>query len=88
MKNVVLWDVSLCGSCRNRRFGGTYHFHFQGENNQRTKSTLAGASNCNALRRINHYIKMEATEWDILHIIVPQKTTFFIEINVVCKFKD
>jgi hypothetical protein len=22
-KNTVFWDVSLCGSCRNRRFGGT-----------------------------------------------------------------
>jgi hypothetical protein len=23
MKNGVFWDVTLCGSCRNRRFGGT-----------------------------------------------------------------
>jgi hypothetical protein len=23
MKNVVSWDVRLCGSCKNRRFGGT-----------------------------------------------------------------
>jgi hypothetical protein len=25
MKNVVLWDVMPCGSCKTRRFGGTYH---------------------------------------------------------------
>jgi hypothetical protein len=23
MKNGVLWDVTSCGSCKNRRFGGT-----------------------------------------------------------------
>jgi hypothetical protein len=23
MKNVIFWDVTLCGSCKNRRFGGT-----------------------------------------------------------------
>jgi hypothetical protein len=23
MKNAVFWDVTLCGSCKNRRFGGT-----------------------------------------------------------------
>jgi hypothetical protein len=23
MKNVVLWDVTPCGSCKKRRFGGT-----------------------------------------------------------------
>jgi hypothetical protein len=23
MKNGVCWDVTLCGSCKNRRFGGT-----------------------------------------------------------------
>jgi hypothetical protein len=30
IKNVVCWDVAPCGSCKNRRFGGTCHFHFQG----------------------------------------------------------
>jgi hypothetical protein len=23
MKNGVLWDIMPCGSCKNRRFGGT-----------------------------------------------------------------
>jgi hypothetical protein len=30
MKNVVFWDVALCMSCVNRRFGGTYSLHLQG----------------------------------------------------------
>jgi hypothetical protein len=23
MKNAIFWDVTPCGSCKNRRFGGT-----------------------------------------------------------------
>jgi hypothetical protein len=23
MKNGIFWDVTLCGSCKNQRFGGT-----------------------------------------------------------------
>jgi hypothetical protein len=30
MKNVVFWDVALCRSCVNRRFGGMYRIHLQG----------------------------------------------------------
>jgi hypothetical protein len=57
VKNVVCWDVSPCGSCSNQRFGGTYRLHLHGENNQRTKNTLAIASNCSTLQRINHSMK-------------------------------
>jgi hypothetical protein len=28
MMNAVFWDVTPRGSCKNRRFGGTYHLHF------------------------------------------------------------
>jgi hypothetical protein len=24
-KNCVFWDVTLCGTCKNQRFGGAYH---------------------------------------------------------------
>jgi hypothetical protein len=30
MKNVVFWDVALCRTWVNRRFGGTYCLHLQG----------------------------------------------------------
>jgi hypothetical protein len=33
MKNVVFWDVTPCCSCKNRRFGGTWRLHHQGDNN-------------------------------------------------------
>jgi hypothetical protein len=36
-----LWDVTPCGSFKNRRFGGTYRLHRQGEENQRDRIALA-----------------------------------------------
>jgi hypothetical protein len=30
LKNTVFWDVALCTSCVNQRFGGTYRLHLQG----------------------------------------------------------
>jgi hypothetical protein len=67
MKDAIFWDVSPCGSCKNQRFGGTYRLHLQGENNRRTKNMLTVASNCSMLQRINHCVRREAVEWDILH---------------------
>jgi hypothetical protein len=29
--HVVFWDATSCGSCKSRRFGGTYRLHRQGE---------------------------------------------------------
>jgi hypothetical protein len=29
MKDIVLWDVTQCGSCKNRRFGWTCRLHKQ-----------------------------------------------------------
>jgi hypothetical protein len=34
MKNDVFWDITPCGSCKNRRFGGTYHLHHEGDKNR------------------------------------------------------
>jgi hypothetical protein len=31
MKNVVFWDITTCGSCKNRRLGGIFRLHHQGE---------------------------------------------------------
>jgi hypothetical protein len=31
IKNAVFWDVALCGSCKNRPFGGRHRLHHQGE---------------------------------------------------------
>jgi hypothetical protein len=34
MKNGVFWDVTPCGSCENRRFGGTWRLLHQGDKNR------------------------------------------------------
>jgi hypothetical protein len=34
MKNAVVWDVTTCGSSKNRRFGGTKRLHHQGDKNR------------------------------------------------------
>jgi hypothetical protein len=33
-KNGVFWDVTPCGSCKNRRFGGTWRLLDQGDKNR------------------------------------------------------
>jgi hypothetical protein len=38
IKNWVLWDVMQCGSCKNRRFGGTWLLHNQGDKNRWTRN--------------------------------------------------
>jgi hypothetical protein len=40
MKNSVFWDVTPCGSCKNRRFRGKYLFHHQGDKNRRTRNNV------------------------------------------------
>jgi hypothetical protein len=38
MKNGVFWVVTPCGSCKNRRFGGTWSLLHQGDKNRRTRN--------------------------------------------------
>jgi hypothetical protein len=33
--------VAPCGSCKNRRFGGTHHLHHQGEKNRRARNNVS-----------------------------------------------
>jgi hypothetical protein len=44
MKNGVFWDVTPCGSCKNRRFGGTWCLHHQGDKNGELETTQAATS--------------------------------------------
>jgi hypothetical protein len=38
MKNAVFWNVTQCGSCRIRLFGGVSHFHHQGNSSRLAKN--------------------------------------------------
>jgi hypothetical protein len=41
MKNAVLWDVTPCCFCKNRRFGGTWRLHHQGDKNRWTRNNFS-----------------------------------------------
>jgi hypothetical protein len=45
MKNAVFWDVTPCGSCKNRHFGGRYCLHRQGEKNRAVLTTATRRHN-------------------------------------------
>jgi hypothetical protein len=41
MKKGVFWDVTSCGSCKNRRFGGTWCLLHQGDKNRWTRNNTS-----------------------------------------------
>jgi hypothetical protein len=41
LKNGVFWDVTPCGSCKNRRFGRTWRLLHQGDKNRRTRNNTS-----------------------------------------------
>jgi hypothetical protein len=43
MVTAVFWDVMSYGSCKNRRFGGTYHLHHHSISSQH--ALVASAAN-------------------------------------------
>jgi hypothetical protein len=38
---TVFWDVTRCGSCMNRCFGGTYRLHYHGEKNRQARNIVS-----------------------------------------------
>jgi hypothetical protein len=40
MKNAVPWDVMHFDSCKNLRFGGTYHLHHQSDKNHSSETLV------------------------------------------------
>jgi hypothetical protein len=41
MKNAVSWDVTPCGSYKNRRLEGIYRIHHQGDKNRRSGANVS-----------------------------------------------
>jgi hypothetical protein len=50
-EDAVFWNVTLCGSCKSRHFGGTYRFHHQGGKNQRAMNNVS-SSETSVLTRV------------------------------------
>jgi hypothetical protein len=51
MKNVVFWEDTPCGYCKNRRFGGTYRLHHRSDKNRRTRNNVSRNS-LHSVRRL------------------------------------
>jgi hypothetical protein len=51
LKNSDFWDFTSCGSCKNRRYGGTQRFHHQGVKNRWTRNNVSLTSNRRTRRR-------------------------------------
>jgi hypothetical protein len=61
MTNTVFWDVTPCGSCKNRRLGGTYRLHHQGDKNRRGRNNVSGTSNRSRQRRNTSMFRLLVT---------------------------
>jgi hypothetical protein len=59
VKNVVFWDVALCRSWVNRRFGGTYRLHHQGRKICERELTSAGGCRLSHQSETINYIRIE-----------------------------
>jgi hypothetical protein len=77
MKNDVFRDVTSCGSCKNRRFGGTSASFIRVTRIGELGTTLAVSSNRRTLRRTR---QVPPILWFLQepHGVTSQKTLFFI----------
>jgi hypothetical protein len=64
MRSAVFWDVTLCGSCKNRDFGGTYHLYHQGEKNWRARNNVSS----------NYIIFLHSVLWLLVTANVPSSS--------------
>jgi hypothetical protein len=70
MKNDVFWDVTLCGSCKNRRFGEPSASFIRVTRICELGTTLAATSNRHTLRRNTRATLRNIPENTILHILI------------------
>jgi hypothetical protein len=80
MKNGVFWVVTPCGSCMNRRFGGTWRLLHQGDKIGELGTTQAATNNRRTLRRNTKRRQVPPKRRFLQepHGVTTQKTPFFI----------
>jgi hypothetical protein len=66
MKNSVVWDMTPCGSCKNRRFGGTYRLRHQDEKISELGKTFAVSST----RTVHIVIRLPVTDNIVLSSLI------------------
>jgi hypothetical protein len=66
--NTVSWDVMPYGSCKSRRFRGTYGRRRQGGNNQRARNNAAVTSNSCTSSVLSCYLLLTFLDHDSFHL--------------------
>jgi hypothetical protein len=89
MKNAVFWDVSPCGTCKNRCFGGI-NTSVSRVTRIGEIGTLAVTSNRNMLRKILYErgsSSVTPKRWFLQesHGVTSKKTAFFVNIISLIK---
>jgi hypothetical protein len=46
MMIIIFWEMTLCGSYKNRRFGGSYRLHLQGVRCEQTQNEEVSSCIC------------------------------------------
>jgi hypothetical protein len=41
---IIFWEMTPCGSYKNRRFGGSYRLHLQGERDEQVQSETVSSN--------------------------------------------
>jgi hypothetical protein len=72
LENGVFWVVTPCGSCKNRRFGGTWRLLHQGDKFGELGATQTATSNRRTLRRNTEWLHWISKDFrDLLDLIEP-----------------
>jgi hypothetical protein len=76
MKNVVFWDVVLCSSGVNRRFGGTYRLHLQGRKSEsEEEDDILHSHRCESLKSYTVQIMFEKIKCVVFYSYRPTQCT-------------
>jgi hypothetical protein len=77
LKNGVFWVVTPCGSCKNRRFGGTWRLLHQGDKICELGTTQAAISNRRTPQE-PHGVTTQKTPFFIVTAVKTSNLTSFI----------
>jgi hypothetical protein len=72
MKNAVFWELTTCGYCKNRRFGGMHSLYLQGEQNQRARNNISSTYQLNLLVVPGPEIRTRFVAWTPLSRFLPE----------------
>jgi hypothetical protein len=78
---VILWDIKPCSLLKvNRRFGGTYRLHIQGQKIS-GKQDLVFCSVYSSTLKMEAIYSSETSTFNGLHGLISQKIVLFLSVN-------